>query len=395
MSKNFWQRLGDTVLKPKAESLPIPALEPPGFWLLGKTQVGKTSLIRALTGQSDMEIGNGFTACTRQTLLYDFPDRQRPLLRFIDTRGLEEAGYDPAEDIAACRQQAHVLVVVMRALDMNQGAVLEMVGMLKKQHPDWPLLVVQTCLHEAYQPGERHVDPYPYQRLSTAAGEDADHADLIRHAPTELLQALAYQRRWFKPFQPLAFVPVDFTLPEDGLAPCAYGLDALWDAIDLAWPDAALSLLRGSSSHKDWQDHHAQAAHGHILSYALANLGLGAVPAAGLPLTMACMSKMLHSIASIYQLELNKTLFTEFATLMGSGFGFALAGREAVKLIPGYGWAVAGVWAGASTYGLGKAFCAYLHARGRGALPDAGELRAVYKAAFREGRQLLHNKAAS
>ena len=44
----------------------------PVVWLLGKTGAGKSSLVRALTEQSDAEIGNGFQPCTRTARRYDF-----------------------------------------------------------------------------------------------------------------------------------------------------------------------------------------------------------------------------------------------------------------------------------------------------------------------------------
>src|SRR5438045_9655323 len=66
----------------------------PVFWLFGKTQTGKTSIIRFLTGADDAEIGRGFKPCTRFSREFDFPADAAPLLVFLDTRGLEEGGYD-------------------------------------------------------------------------------------------------------------------------------------------------------------------------------------------------------------------------------------------------------------------------------------------------------------
>src|SRR3954469_19378386 len=72
------------------EQTPVPV-----FWLLGKTQSGKTSIVRYLTGAERAEIGKGFQPCTRFTNRYVFPSAQTPLLTFLDTRGLDEPGYDP------------------------------------------------------------------------------------------------------------------------------------------------------------------------------------------------------------------------------------------------------------------------------------------------------------
>ena len=70
----------------------------PIVWLIGKVQSGKSSIIRVMTDSSAAEIGSGFKACTRTARVFDFPD-EVPILRFLDTRGLGEVSYDPAEDM--------------------------------------------------------------------------------------------------------------------------------------------------------------------------------------------------------------------------------------------------------------------------------------------------------
>ena len=47
------------------ERTPVPV-----FWLFGKTQSGKTSLIKHLTGADDAEIGHGFRPCTQITPIH-------------------------------------------------------------------------------------------------------------------------------------------------------------------------------------------------------------------------------------------------------------------------------------------------------------------------------------
>ena len=79
----------------------------PVFWLIGKTQSGKTSIIKFLTGADDAAIGSGFRPTTKTTRRYEFPTADAPLLSFLDTRGLDEPGYDPAADIAALDPLAH------------------------------------------------------------------------------------------------------------------------------------------------------------------------------------------------------------------------------------------------------------------------------------------------
>src|SRR5437588_6633483 len=88
----------------------------PVFWLFGKTQSGKTSIIKFLTGADDAEIGQGFRPCTRFSRQYQFPTGEAPLLTFLDTRGVDEPGYDPAEDLARFDADAHVMVVTAKVM---------------------------------------------------------------------------------------------------------------------------------------------------------------------------------------------------------------------------------------------------------------------------------------
>jgi uncharacterized protein (DUF697 family) len=294
---------------------------------------------------------------------------------------LGETAYNPGEDLAWCANQAHLLVVVLRALDMNQAEVVGTVLSIHKQHPDWPIIVVQTALHEGYADNAEHIQPYPYQQ-----------SPFPPQVPHALAQVLLHQRDWFKSVPVHYFVPVDFTLPEDGFEPVDYGLNDLWDTIEAVLPTGVIGLLRGTEHHRAFLGFHAKQAHPHLIGYALLNMGLGAIPLAGLPLVLAVQAKLFHSIASIYGLELTRRLYAEFTSLIGVSVGIGLLGRELLKFVPVYGSAVAGVYSGAMTYALGKAFCVYLYGVKRGALPDHATLKQAYDEAFTHARQFLKNK---
>jgi predicted GTPase len=111
----------------------------PVVWLLGKTGAGKTAIVAALTGDPYAEVGEGFESCTRTAAFYDVPP-EVPLLRFLDTRGLGEADYDPAKDIAWCEGQSHLLLVVMQVADPVQQTVLSVLREARRRHPDWPVV---------------------------------------------------------------------------------------------------------------------------------------------------------------------------------------------------------------------------------------------------------------
>jgi predicted GTPase len=135
---------------------------PPVLWLLGKTQSGKTSIIRSLTGSPDAEIGAGFKSCTRTARFYDFP-ASAPLVRFLDTRGLGEVAYDPTEDVRFFESQAHLIIAVAKVMDIMQVDLFKVLQDVRKRHPDWPVIIAQTCLHEAYPRNFEHILPYPFR----------------------------------------------------------------------------------------------------------------------------------------------------------------------------------------------------------------------------------------
>src|SRR5262245_30658359 len=133
----------------------------PVFWLFGKTQSGKTSIIKYLTGAEDAEIGQGFKPCTRFSREYDFPSEEAPLITFLDTRGLDEPGYDPQEDLASFDDRAHVVIVTVKALDHAVDNLVRHLRTIRQAQKVRPVVLALTCLHEAY-PQQQHPLPYPF-----------------------------------------------------------------------------------------------------------------------------------------------------------------------------------------------------------------------------------------
>lgn len=391
-----WQALLDALAEPKADAAALTealaearSRQPaPVVWLLGRAQTGKTSIIRALTGSPNAEIGDGFRPCTRTARLYDFP-AVAPVVHFLDTRGLGEVAYDPAEDMAWCESQAHLVLAVVRALEPAHGPVFEALHAIRERHPDWPVLLAQTTLHEGYPPGTPHVLPYPYGR-----------SPLSPAVPEDLARALAAQRAALDalPGPAVLTVPLDFTLPDDGFEPADYGLPALWDAIETALPAGLHALLAADPEVRDLL---ARTAQPHIRAWALASAALGALPAAGAVAVPAAQAKLLHNLATLYGLTLDRRLVGEFLGALGAGVGAGYlarwAGREIAKLIPGWGQTVGAAWgaatAGASTWALGEAAAYWFGEHRQGRPGDPELLRRHYAEALARGTRFLEQRA--
>jgi len=357
-------------------------LPPPVIWLLGKVQSGKTAIIRALTGAQRAQIGSGFAPCTRWASRYDFPNADFPLAVFLDTRGLGEAGYNAREDVAAFQADAHMLLVVVKAMDIALEHLLDALKTILQAKPSWPVVVAQTTLHQGYPP-DRHEHVYPYPFGASPWPETI---------PTPVRRALDFQRTLFAGLPIQRFVPVDFTLPEDGFQDPFYGRDALLDALAEAHPHAVYQTLQQLPAlTRELKSLHFRQAQPHIIAYACAAGAVGAapLPIADLPIISALQLKMLHTIASIYRQPLRVQTFLELASTVGLGVLFRQGTRSLLKVIPEFGCTVSGLYAGATTYALGCALCFYYQIIFDGHLPRPEQLKAFYNAKLAEGLQLL------
>lgn len=396
---NLWKQFLDPEVDPAQLERTLERVKTdlprPVFWLLGKTQSGKTSVVRALTGASDADIGNGFQPCTRTARLFDFPSAEDCVLRFLDTRGLGEVDYSPDEDLRRFAREAHLLVVTLRAMDMAQEAVLKAVRSVVAHQADWPILVLQTAIHDGYRDlNMPHAVPWPFT-IATRPDEPVVASGREGDVPVDLVRALAHQRSWFSGLAaPIRFVPVDFTLPEDGWSPVDYGLDAVWSAIEQLFPFGLRSLLSRSDFADDLAVTHRRTAQNHVTGYAIAAAGAAAIPVpwVDLPLVFAIQSKMFHAVANIYHQPMNRERMGEILALLGMG-GLSrlisLGGRELIKGIPAVGSAAAGIYNGAVTYALGMALVAYFERVKQGAIPDPAEFRELYDRELAAGRVRL------
>jgi len=366
----------------------------PVVWLLGKTGAGKTAIVAALTGDPRAEVGEGFEPCTRTAAFYDVPP-EVPLLRFLDTRGLGEADYDPANDIAWCEGQSHLLLVVMQVADPAQHAQLRILRQARQRHPDWPVIVAQTGLHRLYPVGIGHPKQYPY------TGRQGDETHVM--VPHALRQALAHQRRLFEglPGRPLRFVAIDFTIPEDGFPPHDFGLEMFLHTLKEAAPEAfeALHLARADAP----SDRIRTKARPLIYGYGAAAAGAGAVPIpiVGVSSLAGILAIMLRALAIRYAVAWTPSAFAQFSGAIGGGalgwltlrYGF----REVLKLIPMVGAVAAGALNAAAafgvTVGMGEAACVWLAYRRRDLTAPNDEVRRAFADGLEAGLSYAKSRA--
>ncbi|MBK5968209.1 GTPase family protein [Thiorhodovibrio winogradskyi] len=356
--------------------------EAPVIWLLGKTQAGKTSIVAELTGQARDQIGNGFEPFTAHSRLYAFPE-QRPLLRFLDTRGLADSAVQaPFDELHAAECQAHVLLLVVRVEDLALDELFALVRKLRRAHPGWPLIVAHSCLHHLYPPGTGHGLPYPF------TGTEADFA--LAALPPSLTRALQVQRQLFAQLPGAApvFVPIDFTRPEQGLAPVDYGGGALWAALERLLPDVVVALKEAAQPLGDESQRRRL-----ILPWALAAATANAVP---LPLlgglgSASLQAAMVAQIARAAGRDSSRDAWKELISTLGGGFALGYGGswlaQQVLKLGVGWGSALTASWTFALTWAIGEVAMLLFAEQAAGRTPDREALRAHYRDAYRRALQ--------
>jgi len=364
----------------------------PVFWLVGKTQSGKSSITKYLTGADDAVIGAGFRPTTKTTRRFDFPSHDAPLMGFLDTRGLDEPSYDPAADIAALDSQAHVVIVTVKATDFAQGNVRAALEPIRKANPSRPVVLCVTTLHEAI-PRQPHPTPYPFDKQDLGFGiRDSGKNEIDLNfpnpesripnpVPEDLRRCIEEHTRAFAGLYDV-LVPIDLTKPDDGFADPNYGGEQLKATILKVLPDAyRQTLLRLKEATDALKDVHLRHAEPVILGYSTMAATAGAVPIPFVDMVIipGIQARMATDLGRQYGQAMTYDRFKEIAAAVGVGLMSRQLARQATKFIPFVGSAVGAAVGGASTYALGRALCYYFQATCEGHIPDAKTLKAYYQ----------------
>jgi uncharacterized protein (DUF697 family)/GTPase SAR1 family protein len=331
----------------------------PVLWLLGKAGAGKSSVVQRLTGDSRATIGNGFAPCTKTAMHYDHP-AGAPVMRFLDTRGLGEAHYDPADDLAEAVNGSHAVLMLTRVDDTTQSELLSAIASERAKLKNMALLHVHTAIHTISDDELPRAIAYNKALISKALGR----------TPPE--------------------VQIDFTDPDDEFEDPDQGLANLRNAIIELVPE--LNRVLNKIDANDQEESLYLNHRNEILGYASAAAAADIFPAIGLFAVPTIQGKLLHTLASRYGLAWDKRIAMEFIAAMGSGFlyryALSLGGRQLSKLIPVYGQtagaAAASAVSFASTYAIARAACLYLYHQKVRKPVSSEALQEAFKHAFKD-----------
>ena len=346
--------------------------------LIGKTQSGKSSIVRGLTGVSAEIVGQGFRPHTKHTNQYTYPNDDLPLLIFTDTVGLGEAQKNTdsiiqelTDKLQASNHQARVVILTVKINDFATETLAQVAQNLRQLSPKIPYLLVVTCLHEIYPSQSDDHPAYP------------PNVEDINRAFNQLKED----------FQGLYddAILIDFTLEEDGYTPVFYGLETLRDSIAKQLPEAESvaihQLLEGETSEKIG-NLYRDVARRYIWAFSVAAATLAAVPLpfATMPVLTTLQVSQITLLGKLYGQILTPSQAGGIVSAIAGGFLAQSTGRELIKFIPGLGSIIAASWAGAYTWALGEGACVYFGDLMGGKKPNPAQIQTVMQEAFKQAQ---------
>ena len=346
--------------------------------LIGKTQSGKSSIVRGLTGFSAEIVGQGFRPHTKHTNQYTYPNDDLPLLIFTDTVGLGEAQKNTdsiiqelTDKLQASNHQARVVILTVKINDFATETLAQVAQNLRQLSPKIPYLLVVTCLHEIYP------------------SQSDDHPAYLPNVE-DINRAFNQLKEDFQGLYDDAIL-IDFTLEEDGYTPVFYGLETLRDSIAKQLPEAESvaihQLLEGETSEKIG-NLYRDVARRYIWAFSVAAATLAAVPLpfATMPVLTTLQVSQITLLGKLYGQILTPSQAGGIVSAIAGGFLAQSIGRELIKFIPGFGSIIAASWAGAYTWALGEGACIYFGDLMGGKKPNPAQIQTVMQEAFKQAQ---------
>ena len=349
--------------------------------LIGKTQAGKSSIVRGLTGVSAEIIGQGFRPHTQHTERYAYPSSELPLLIFTDTVGLGDINQDTPEiiqelisDLQQSSRQARVLILTIKITDFATDTLHQIVQELRQKYPEIPCLLAVTCLHEVYPSSLTDHPDYP------------PNVEEVNRAFTAIKSAFAgiFDRA----------VLIDFTLEDDAYHPVFYGLESFRNHLAELLPEAEAQTIYklldlDQETTNQIGNLYRDVARHYILAFAVMAAALAAVPLpfATMPALTALQVSMVVSLGKLYGQTITPSQAGGITSTIAGGFLAQAIGRELIKFIPGFGSVIAASWAAAYTWTLGEGACVYFGDLMGGKKPDPEKIQSAMKEAFQTAKE--------
>ena len=377
--------LGDTELKTLMDG--IDYNRPPKIFLMGRTGVGKSSLINALCGAYVAQVSD-IKSCTYTSNSYEIKDGDRLLMEILDTRGIAESvtlnNSISAEDMLLNQINEFTPDVAVFMLNcMHRDDVNSDIEFLKKVAKSYgdinkctlPIVVVINKCDEMTPARYKDPSQYPQRKIDNIKEVAHYYKGIIMSSGLKVNDIISVSSLidWQTPdgtevdAETINSLPVNdienLTIAFDG----RYGIQELYNILEKAILDSeAKAGLRMAARLTEVVERIATQLV-KIFSGISATIALTPIPVSDIYLLLILQCFLVALIASLsgreISLETAKEFILSLGGIAGTGFMFRIVAQQAAKFInvvwPAAGSAVSSGIAATGTSAIGKAAIAY------------------------------------
>ena len=377
--------LGDAELKNLMEG--IDSHRPPRIFLIGRTGVGKSSLINALCGSYVAAVSDT-KSCTENAQVYKCMDGDRVLMEILDTRGIAESESlnteISAEDMLINQvNEFSPDVAIMKLNCTHRDDVNSDVSFLKKLAKSYadinsmrlPVVVVVNKSDEMAPTRFKTPSEYPQNKIAKIQDVVQYYKGIIVKNGLKIDDIIAVSSLidWQTPDGMEIDVECIDNLPKNDIDNLQiafdgrYNIDKLLDILEEAILDFEAQMGLRMAARLTEVVHRLARHLNTIFSGISGTVALTPIPVSDIYVLLIIQSVLVCLIASLsgrdISLDTGKEFILSMGGIAGAGYVFRLVAQQASKFLnavwPGSGSAVSSGIAALGTSAIGKAAIAY------------------------------------